>query len=309
MDEDRRARQLIGPEPEMATAQARSRGGLCAPSAATSGADSQLAHAWRRLGLRRIPIPSFAQAFFEIDRRFVSKRLRGQGNIGLRVANVALARRTVFWRGLTPRESLQQLQRIVERVTPARSKIKGAAGEAWRLAGLQIRRHQMVDKREIARLLSVSKNGRLAAIAHGGYKQRKYAGVRRTGILARPKDVEIAESDEIESVGAVKYAAVEFADEFGNAVGRNGRRRHAFMLWQRWRVAINRGRAGEDDAANSGISRGDENVECAIHVDLVGLQRLLYRARHGSARREMDDVIGAAAGFFNRFAGGDGAVN
>ena len=43
-------------------------------------------YGWRTRGAlawRRIPIPGFAQAVFEIDLRFVSKRLRGAGNVGL----------------------------------------------------------------------------------------------------------------------------------------------------------------------------------------------------------------------------------
>src|SRR5690242_21388959 len=67
------------------------------------------------------------------------------------------------------------------------------------------------------------------------------------------------------------------------------------MLGQRGRVSIYGGRTGEDYPLHTRIAGGDENVQGAIDVDLICLNRLLHRARHGRARREMNDIVGALA--------------
>src|SRR4029077_9466220 len=127
------------------------------------------------LAWRGVPIPSLAQTLFKIDLRFISKRLRGAANVSLGIADIAFARRAIFSLGRPARELLEQLQSVVERVAPACSKVKCPPRETRRLASLQIRHDHILDECKIARLLAVAKDRRLAAVAHGGDKQREHA--------------------------------------------------------------------------------------------------------------------------------------
>src|SRR5437868_15515182 len=81
------------------------------------------------------------------------------------------------------------------------------------------------------------------------------------------------------------------------------------MLGERGRVAIDGGRTGEDHTAHTRITGGDENVQGAIDVDLICLYRLLYRTGHGSARREVNDIVSALADFCEGLAVCDCAFN
>src|SRR5438445_2730399 len=256
MDEDRCAPQLI----RAGAPRSLSPAALCPAAAVAPGADLWLAQSCRSLALRAVPIPGPAQAVFKIDLRLISKRLRGEGNVGLGIADIALALRAVFCLGWPPREALQQLQGVIERIAPSRAEIKGPSADPRRLTSLQIRRHYVLDEGKIARLFPVTKNQRLAAIAHGRYKPREHPGVRRARVLTRSKHVEIPQSYEIQAISAVKDAAIQLANQLGNAIRRNGRGRHALMLWQSGRVTINGRRTGKHHAAHTCIARGDENV-------------------------------------------------
>src|SRR5262249_23651438 len=127
------------------------------------------------------------------------------------------------------------------------------------------------------------------------------AGVGRTWILARAEDVEVAEADVLQSIHTAERLRVEFADVFGDAVGRNRLRLHRFDFRQSRRFAVSGRGSGEDDAFDFGVARGEQNVQSAFDVDAIGFEGVFDGAGNRSARGKVDDVIGfvhrAADGF------------
>src|SRR5260370_27520939 len=102
-----------------------------------------------------------------------------------------------------------------------------------------------MDVGEGARVFAVYENHRLRIFQNRRAEFRKHAGVWRTGILSRPKDVEITERDVFQSVTSAKCLAVKLANVLGDAVRRNRLRLHGFDFRQSRRLAISGRRSSE----------------------------------------------------------------
>ena len=98
---------------------------------------------------------------------------------------------------------------------------------------------------------------------------------------------------------------VEFAHQFRDTVRRDRRRRHVLAFGKGGSVAVDRGGTGEDDTTNSGVARGQEDIQGAIDVNVIGFGRVLNRAGDGGARGKMQDNFGSAARTIERGAIGD----
>src|SRR5207253_4596630 len=101
---------------------------------------------------------------------------------------------------------------------------------------------------KIARLFAVAKNDRRSILEKRGAEFGQHAGVRRTGVLARAKNIEIAERNRFEPVALEKRLGVEFANVLGDAIGRNRLRLHGFDLGKRGCLAVSGGGRGKHDA-------------------------------------------------------------
>src|SRR5581483_1672804 len=71
----------------------------------------------------------------------------------------------------------------------------------------------------------------------------------------------------------------------------------------------NRGGTRKNDAAHASISGGDQNVKCAVNVDLIRFDGLLHRTRNGSPGSKMKYIVCATAGAVDCGSVGDCAAN
>ena len=190
------------------------------------------------------------------------------GDVGLRIANVAVARRIVLRFEFLAGDFVRAARTVWFSVNAAAGPdVEDFAGNVGSLAGQKIGLHGIVDEREIAGLLAIAKNHGLRLFQEARAEFRQDAGVGRAGILARTENIEVAERDIFEAIAAAERLRVKFADKFGDAVGRDGRGLHGFDFGQRRRLAVGRGGSGEDHALHFGIASGDENIESAIDID------------------------------------------
>src|SRR5712692_4550564 len=125
----------------------------------------------------------------------------------------------------------------------------------------------------------------------------QHTRIRRTGILARPKDVEITERDVFQTVTVPKGLPVKLADVFRDAIRRDGLRLHAFDFRKSRRLPISRRRSGEDDALDLQFFCSHQNIKRPLDVDLVRFDGVLDRAWHGCSRGEVQHVFRFVHGF------------
>jgi len=169
--------------------------------------------------------------------------------------------------------------------------------------------HRVVNVGEVARLFAVAENSRLSILQKRRAKLRQHSGIRRTGILPRPENVEVAERGVLQAVAAAKRLKVKLANVFRNSVRGNGLRLHGLDLWQRRRLAISRRRCGEHHALDLQFLCRDQNVERAINIYFVRLDGVLDRARHGCARGQVQHIFRFVHRFSHHLDVGDAALD
>src|SRR5258708_34533452 len=131
----------------------------------------------------------------------------------------------------------------MKKSAPAAANIKDFASQIGRFTSEQIGVHGVVYECEVAGLPALAENDRLGVFEERGAKFGEHAGVRRNRILARAKNIEVAEGNGFEAVAFEKRLTVKFADVLGDAVRGNGLRLHSFDLGKNGRLTIG-GRGG-----------------------------------------------------------------
>ena len=160
-----------------------------------------------------------------------------------------------------------------------------------RFTGEQVGLHGIVHVGEVPCLFAVSENKRLHIFEKRRTELGQYPGIRRTGILARPKDIEIAERHVFQTITPAEGLAVQLANVLGDAVRRDGLRLHGFGFWKSGRLAISRRRSGEDHTFDFQLLGRDQNVERAFDVDLIRFEGVLDRAWHGCPGAQVQNVF------------------
>ena len=117
-------------------------------------------------------------AFFEREARRVAQIADGERGIGLRIAHVAGARRSVVRGDVDAFQLLQQRPGLIERDASAVAAVVDLAGDAIGARGLQIQLGHVFHVGEVARLLAIAENRRRRAIQRGLHEEREHAGVR-----------------------------------------------------------------------------------------------------------------------------------
>src|SRR5580700_7662477 len=168
---------------------------------------------------RAVPLKGAAETFFKTDLRIVAEEFARLPDVGLGVANVAVAGWFVLGFEFLAGYFRKELSCLVQRESVACPDVERFAGNTGGLARKKISLDGVFHVREVAGLLAVPKDDRLRLFQKTHAQFRQDAGVRRAGILARPENIEVAERNIFESVTAAKRLRVEFADEFSDAIG------------------------------------------------------------------------------------------
>ena len=187
---------------------------------------------------------------------------------------------------------------LVEGMALAGSDIEDAAGGdfAGGGAGEKVGADGVFDEVEVAAGKAVAEDGGGFASHHLVGELRDDAGVGRVGGLAGAEDVEVAEADPLKTIGTVEGLDVVLAGELLDGVGREGAGEHVFLLGLGGLVSVGRGGGGVDDAADTGVAGGDEEVQGAVDVGLVRGERVFDGAGNGGEGSLMEDVVDAFAG-------------
>ncbi len=170
---------------------------------------------------------------------------------------------------------------LVESVALAGADVEDSAGRyfAGSEAGEEIGTDGVVDEVEVAAGEAVAEDGGGFACHHLEGELGDDAGVGRVRCLAGAEDVEVAEADALETVGAVEGLDVVLAGELLDGVGREWAREHVFLLGLGGLVSVGRRGCGVDDAANLCIAGCDEEVEGAIHIGFMRGEGIFDGAR------------------------------
>src|ERR1700730_4973768 len=190
----------------------------------------------RRLGslqfrfVAAVPFDGPAETFFEINRWLVAKKLLCPGNVGERVLNVSSPLGTVFHFSGVPDQFLQKQERLVQIRPSAGGHVDYFSRD---LAGLGLARQQIcsdhiLDVSKIAALLAITKNSRLFPAQHLTDELGQNTRVRRSRVLPRAKDIEVAQTHSLQAITAEKRSHVVFARQLGGRVRGNGVGRHVF---------------------------------------------------------------------------------
>src|SRR5438552_9746224 len=130
----------------------------------------------------------------------------GQRRIGLRIAHVARATRTVHWGDAHSFDLLQRLPSVVQRDSPAVSAVVHFSRNTLGGRGFQIQIHYILDEGEIAGLLSVAVNSRRAPLDQAFHEHREHTGVGAARILPGTEHVEVAQRHRLQAEAQREHA-------------------------------------------------------------------------------------------------------
>ena len=151
--------------------------------------------------------------------------------------------------------------------------------------------HDVGHVREVARGAAVAMDRALAATHERVDPLRNHGGVTSGWILPRAKDVEVAQAGRGESVMRGELLRVDFTHRLRCAIRRERPAGLRLDFALRVVVAINRAGAGIDDAPDTAVTGGDEDIERAGDIGGVAGQRVFQRKRHGNEARLMQHEI------------------
>src|SRR5579859_3095865 len=115
-------------------------------------------------GLRRaVPGKCAVQTFFKTDWRIKAEELARLRDIGLRIANVPVARWLILRLELLAGNFCEELERLVQGKTAAGSHVESLARNVGGFTSEEIGLHGVFDVGEVAGLLTVAKNDGLSA--------------------------------------------------------------------------------------------------------------------------------------------------
>src|SRR5258707_12405380 len=101
------------------------------------------------IGLR-VPGPSAAETFFKFDDRLIAEDFSRERDVGLRIADVAGARRFVLRLNFFARDFFDEFYHLVESDTRAGAAVEDLSGGAFGIAGAKSFVHDVVDEGEVA---------------------------------------------------------------------------------------------------------------------------------------------------------------
>src|SRR5581483_2122938 len=153
-----------------------------------------------------IPLYSPAQAFFKGYLRRIPQLLFCARQVRQRVLHVSGALWPVFCFAGVSNDCLKQLKGFVQIETRARCHIEDFTGDfpRRRLCRKQVCVDGIVDVSEVTALLAIAENRWLHVREHLGNELRENAGVLRSRILARSKDIEVTQANRLKAIAAEK---------------------------------------------------------------------------------------------------------
>lgn len=158
----------------------------------------------------------------------------------------------------------------------------------------QVSLHRVVHKAEIPAGLTVTVDAYRITLDH---RRRPFGDHRRVGtvgVLAGTEDIEVAQADGLEAVGAGEHAGVQLVDVLGHRVGRERVADLVFHLGQVRVVAVGGagGRVGE--AAHFLVLGGHQHVQEAVDIGLVGGNGVGDGSGHRAQSGLVQHMVGAA---------------
>ena len=172
--------------------------------------------------------------------------------------------------------------------------IRGRGGE-------QVYLHHVLDVTEVPAGFAVAVDLDRVVFHHGRDPFGDHGCIRPVRVLARAKDVEIAQADGFHVVAAGEDARIKFIDVFGHGVGRERLADSVLDFWQPGFVAVDGAARRIDKAFGPGIARGDQHVQKTAHIARVGVERVFQGARHRTQRSLMGNEIHGPARSLTNF--------
>src|SRR6185312_6251839 len=144
------------------------------------------------------------------------------------------------------RHSADHFGQIIDRYAPAIARVENARG-GGSCRQESVRCCDIFHVHEIARLLAIAMNRDRFMLQGALDKNRHSGGILAFRILARTKDVEIAEAGRLQSTFVSKYFAIVFTVELGDGVRTFWLGEHGFNFGRLRIVAVNCRGTAEDE--------------------------------------------------------------
>src|SRR6266550_5361634 len=160
----------------------------------------------------------------------------------MRVPDIARACGKKFRLELVAKHVGDRPQKVEYRAWLAGRHVDGLACEAWRLRCKDVRLDYVADVRKVSRLAPIVIDRRTLAAHVRGDEAWDRRGVRGTGILAWPEDIEVAKADRAHAMELSKHTRVALRRELGDRIRRSRPCRHD--LAHRWLCDVSVHRRG-----------------------------------------------------------------
>ena len=160
--------------------------------------------------------------------------------------------------------------------------------------GQQVGLHSVVHEAEVAAGLAIAIDAHGLALDHRRRPFWDHRRVGAVGVLARPEDIEVAQADGLEAVGAGEHAGVQFVDVLGHRVGRERVADLVLYLGQVRVVPVGRAGSGVGEAAHALILGRHQHIQEAVDIGLVGGDGVGDGPGHRAQGGLVQHMVGAA---------------
>src|SRR5205814_9693996 len=109
---------------------------------------------------------------------------------------------------------------FIQRNAPANANVENFSGNIGRVTSQKVRLDSVLHVGKVPRLLAISEDDWRRVFQERRAELRKHAGIRRAGILPRPKDIEITQRHVFENVTAPDRLPVKLAHELRDPIRR-----------------------------------------------------------------------------------------
>ena len=191
-----------------------------------------------------VPRHSLADAIVDAEGGFIAQQLLCLANICLGVAHITGAEVTVAGRLVVGdagfcEGGFQSIEQGVEGGSVTQGHVVNLV-LGFRLGGggQEVDLHHVFDKAKVSTGFSIAIDEHFIAVNHCGGPLWNHGGVSTVGVLPLAEDIEVAQADGVEVVGAGEYVRVEFVDVFGNRIRRQRLANAVFDFGQARVVAV-----------------------------------------------------------------------
>ncbi len=230
-------------------------------------------------------------AFEEADLGFIAEQRARAADVGHAFADISGSGGGELRSNAGAEHLIEGGEQLEKRDRATAGEIDHLARHSGGIGGQEIAVGHVGHEGEIAGLVPVAVDDRLAALEDGGNEQRDHGRVGAGRVLSGTEDVEIAQRDRFEAVGGGEGLGIVLGGQLCRSIGRDRSGEVGFALGDERLVAIGAGGSGVDDAADARLAGRVEQIDGCGHTMRMRGERGFDAQRHRGQGGLVKDAV------------------